>query len=296
MGRPKKKLTRHRCSWTPEEDTYLKDQWGIISLSGIAEKLGRTNGATHKRAKDLYLGPALAASGAYTTHQIAEMLGVATSTVFNWVKDGKMQGHRFARENGRYAYRIYEENLLKWLKGNQSSYSAVNIPDYIFIDEPQWLKDKRKSDANSPSIVKSHWTTKEEQKLISMATSGMYSKREMIKAMNKTDKAVNAKLQRLRKAGLIPTLTEKERKKKQEEAILAADITPSDLEKLPNGRWKVLAQMKMVDLYETGCFKYNEIGELFDCTAKAIRSVLRKLQKKGVCKERGKTRKSYNAA
>jgi excisionase family DNA binding protein len=296
MARPKGKRERHRYSWTEEEEIYLQDQWGITSLDTIAKNLGRTNAATYKRAKDIGLGPALAASGAYTTHQIAGFLGVATSTVFHWVNDGKMKGHRFARENGRFAYRIYEENFLEWLKNNQSKYSSVNIPTYIFADEPQWLREKRKKDAKSPLVAALHWTTKEEAKLIAMVKSGMYTRKEMMIALNRTDKSINSKIIRLRQEGRIPVLDEEEKAKAQKEAIEKVDIRDFDLEKLPNGRWRDSAQLKMAELNGTGLFKYREIGELFGCSGKAVRTIIRKLRDKGICKPNNKLRKSYSVA
>lgn len=273
--------TRHTLKWTDEELAYLQDNWGNVSLDTLARRLQRTKVAVYGRAKKLKLGPALAAAGAYTTTELAEMLGVADSTVYKWVQSGEMKAHKFSRENGRYAYRIYDYNFLKWAEKNQSRFTTNNLPDYIFGDEPQWLKDKRKFDLKNPNAtVRSWWTIKEEKKLISMVNSGMYSRQDLANYFKRGVKAVNSKILRLINEGKVKAESKEEREKRKQQRAITID--PSDLERTPEGFWKDSAKMKMAELYETGDYTYAEVGEFFNCGGSAVRSIIRKLREDGM--------------
>ena len=52
--------------WTPEEETYLMEKWGTLSIPTIAKKLNRTVNSIKVRASRLRLGPVLM-GGEYVT-------------------------------------------------------------------------------------------------------------------------------------------------------------------------------------------------------------------------------------
>lgn len=69
-GAVRAKRRELRCSpqktWTPEEERYLEDHWGTVSIPGIAKTLERTVSAIKVRAERLGLGGVLD-SGDYVT-------------------------------------------------------------------------------------------------------------------------------------------------------------------------------------------------------------------------------------
>ena len=56
--------------WTAEEQEYLRENWGRVSIPGIAKKLGRTVEAVKIRASRLKLGAVLDAGDYVTLNQL----------------------------------------------------------------------------------------------------------------------------------------------------------------------------------------------------------------------------------
>ena len=57
-------------TWTPEEEDYLMEKWGQISVPAIAKKLNRTTNAVKVRAQRLGLGAVLMAGEYVTLNQL----------------------------------------------------------------------------------------------------------------------------------------------------------------------------------------------------------------------------------
>lgn len=56
--------------WTKEDEAYLQDKWGTISVPAIAKNLGRSVHAIKVRAARLQLGPALMGGDYITLNQL----------------------------------------------------------------------------------------------------------------------------------------------------------------------------------------------------------------------------------
>ena len=57
-------------TWKPEEEDYLMEKWGQISVPTIAKKLNRTTNAVKVRAQRLGLGAVLMAGEYVTLNQL----------------------------------------------------------------------------------------------------------------------------------------------------------------------------------------------------------------------------------
>ena len=57
-------------TWKPEEEDYLMEKWGQISVPAIAKKLNRTTNAVKVRAQRLGLGEVLMAGEYVTLNQL----------------------------------------------------------------------------------------------------------------------------------------------------------------------------------------------------------------------------------
>ena len=55
-NRKPKPAPRAAKAWTPEEDAFLQDKWGILSIPIIAKQLGRSVGAINNRRYRLGCG------------------------------------------------------------------------------------------------------------------------------------------------------------------------------------------------------------------------------------------------
>lgn len=75
----RKRPSRHRATWTGDEDKRLTFYWGHQSLTWIAKKLNRTEYAVAGRVKTLGLGPAGRSN--FSMRQLIEYLGVSESRI-----------------------------------------------------------------------------------------------------------------------------------------------------------------------------------------------------------------------
>lgn len=73
MMEEKRQLTpadKAKCKWTQEEEYYLQDKWGEVSIKGIAKTLGRSENAIIVRAQRMGLGAHLHADSRVTANQL----------------------------------------------------------------------------------------------------------------------------------------------------------------------------------------------------------------------------------
>ena len=61
-------------TWKPEEEDYLMEKWGQISVPAIAKKLNRTTNAVKVRAQRLGLGAVLMAGEYVTLNQLLSFI------------------------------------------------------------------------------------------------------------------------------------------------------------------------------------------------------------------------------
>ena len=83
---------RAKRKWTPEEEYYLQDKWGVVSIKSLAKALGRSENAVIVRARRLGLGAHLHADHRITVNQL--MLAIyggkqqGGGTLNRWIENG----------------------------------------------------------------------------------------------------------------------------------------------------------------------------------------------------------------
>lgn len=190
--------------WTKEEEAFLHENWGVQTLTYIANSLKRKETAIRARAYVLGLGDSKSAGGLYyTPPEVAELIGVNTTTIYNWIDKKILKARRKKLINKLY-YQISGENLIEFLRENTDKWDSRNLKEYALGCEPDWLKEKRKKDRGK-KIRNKNWTNEEDAKLINYIEIG-YSMEEIAKRLNRTKNAIHARSQRLRKQNrLKPT-------------------------------------------------------------------------------------------
>lgn len=275
-------LSMRGAFWTKDEEIYLREKWGILSLDVLSKKLKRTKDAIYTKASKMNLGSSLQATGDFTTGELCEMLSVVGTTVHRWIEKRGLRARKLKRGETRFVYCISEDDLIKWMEKNQDLYSTEKLPDLIFGVEPEWLKNKRKFDANNPknATVDRSWSVKEEERLIAMVKSEMYTNQEIANRLNRTVNSIHSKIPRLIEQGRIPY---NGRETKQ---INIFDITKDDIVRTTTGRWKRATIKKMVMLYEDGDYTLEHIADLFETTREVVHAILVRSRWNGTCRER----------
>lgn len=178
------KKINERKKYTQEDDNYIEEKWGKISLKAIAKNLGRSETGIERRAMRLGLGGFVFNGEFLTTGQCAKIVGVDPKTIKNWIKSFGLKAN-YRKINVKYIYRIEIDDFVKFLKNNQHLYNATNIEEYALGQEYEWLKEKRKLDATNTLKSNTSWTTKEEREAIKYFREGL-SCSEIAKIMNRT--------------------------------------------------------------------------------------------------------------
>ena len=155
-------LIQDRRAWTNEEENYLKEQWGTKSVESIAKNLKRTIFSLKVKAVKMHLGPMIRNNTEMlSVSDIVEILGVSRDRITTtWVKHGlKLKKKRLTKHVSYYF--ITWEDLLEFLKENQSEWDSRLVDDYMLGEEEAWLIEKRKRDSLENPLWYRRWTEEE---------------------------------------------------------------------------------------------------------------------------------------
>lgn len=190
-------------TWTAEEETYLMENWGTLSVPAIAKKLNRTVEAIKIRASRLCLGPVLM-GGAYVTFN---QLMIALTGKFHaytyqkesWVKKRGLPIHRKKVVRNSFTV-VYLDEFWEWAERNRSFIDFSKMKPLALGEEPAWVAQQRKIDMVSYATQrKDPWTPQEDQRLTYLLKRHKYSYAEVSRELRRSDGAI---LRRCRDLGL----------------------------------------------------------------------------------------------
>ena len=137
--------------WTSEEEEILSDLWGTVSVDKIAEKLDRTVSSLKNKVFQLGLGSQMENNyDGISITQVAELFNVNDQTVsIYWISLGLKTTTRNISKTRKYRY-VTINDLFDFLEKNQNIWDSRYLEKNILGKEPDWLKEKRKSDREKP--------------------------------------------------------------------------------------------------------------------------------------------------
>lgn len=148
-NRKELKIRKRYNQWTDEEISSLKEDWfnENISDKGLQRRYkGRSVTAIRDKAMQLKLGDRMKGKSSLTIRDIMTEMNVSKDRVRAWIRKGLK--HKVIN-NKQKRYLISQKDLLKFLHDNPDLYDASKISDILFINEPEWLKEKRIKDRNT---------------------------------------------------------------------------------------------------------------------------------------------------
>lgn len=149
---------RYGTKWTDDEIEILIDNAGKLSLEQIAKKLGRSYSSTVAKADEHGVANGKLISRLYTSNQLARVLGVASSTVGTWTESMGLK-YRWKRYRTSYQFKMIDiGDFYKWGEEHQDSLDTRKFKVPNLSSEPEWLKEKRKTDFMLPTNYKKFWT------------------------------------------------------------------------------------------------------------------------------------------
>lgn len=185
-------------NWTKQEEEYLAENFGTLSVKTIAKNLGRTENAVVVRKCRLGLG-AFLENGDYVTwnqFQIAYCGSSSSGTyrMTSWVKNRNFPIHT-KRVNKNSFKIVYLEEWWEWAEKNKDFLDFSNMEENILGKEPEWVKAKRKNDIeNKRKIINTPWTKAEDDKLCFLLSKHKYTYDDLSKMLRRTNGAIQRRL------------------------------------------------------------------------------------------------------
>lgn len=176
--------------WTPEEEICFKTDWGNESLSYkyLSKKYkNRSVTALKSKAKRLGLSKRQHNSSYLTIKDITTEMQVSKDRVRNWIKHGLKYHNSQIKP---YKYLISQSDLLSFLEKHQNLFNASEISEYLFINEPEWLKEKRRNDRDKFVRKMGVRYTNSEKKTVEQLFKIGKSNADIAKTLNRTESGI----------------------------------------------------------------------------------------------------------
>lgn len=194
------KLGLYRRKWTQEDDDYLQDKWGSISIPGIAKHLGRSEAAIMCRVQRLGLSPWLESGDYISFNQLYKALFGRNSNTYqkkSWIEDRGFPIH--FKRRGKDAYRVvYLDEFWEWAEKNRSFIDFSKMEPLALGAEPPWVAEQRRKDHQAFRLQrKDPWTPEEDDRLKMLLKQHKYGYKELSEMLHRSDGAIQRRCQDL---------------------------------------------------------------------------------------------------
>ncbi len=243
---------RHNKTWSPEEEYYLKENWGKYSIPTLARNLGRTVNGVKVRAARLGLGAVLMGGDYITLNQLLIAVKGTNAgggyVMKSWVENRGMPVH--TKKVNDCSFRVvYLDEFWEWAYKNRSFIDFAKMQPLALGEEPEWVAEQRKKDFQSYAIQrKDPWTPEDDSRLIMLLRLHKYGYAELSEMLRRSAGAIQRR---------CTDLGIKERPVKADNHSKDSQWTDADYEILADG-------IRHGD-------SYTAIGRLIGKSEKAIR-------------------------
>lgn len=187
-----------KYKWTSQEEYYLQDKWGELSINKLAKDLGRSENAVIVRAQRMGLGAHLHADHRVTANQlILAIYGGKQQggwTINRWIENGlPVKKHRVRNSD----FKVLDiDDFWKWAEQHKELMDFSRMEENILGKEPDWVKQKRRIDIKE-KFNTSPWTDAEDKKLVYLLDQYKYTYDDLCRMMNRTEGAIKRRISTL---------------------------------------------------------------------------------------------------
>lgn len=183
-----------RPDWTVEEENYLQDAWGVISIGSIAKKINRSVDAVVVRSQRLGLGAFLDAGDYIPVNQIFTAMGISGGYVMKtWLASGLPVKYQKVK-NCRFKVINLEEFWI-WAEKNRQLINWVRLEENILGKEPGWVKEQRRVTYQKKSFYLTlPWSSLDDSRLQKLLKEFKYSYRELSQRLRRTEGAIQRRI------------------------------------------------------------------------------------------------------
>lgn len=190
-------MARNYKKWTKEEEQYLEENWGTISVRTLAKNLGRSEHAVNVRRQRLGLGAFLDNGDYLTFNQLKCAIGIGGGTGYmniSWIKNRGFPVHTKRVKQNSFKI-VYLDEWWKWAEKNKDLLDFSKFEENVLGREPVWAKEKRRLDIlKNQKYITTPWTKAEDDKLIRLVKQQKYTYLELAKMLRRTDGAITRRL------------------------------------------------------------------------------------------------------
>lgn len=181
-------------TWTKEEETYLRESWGTVSVDGICKHLNRTKNAVTVRVRRLGLPPYLESGEYITFQQLSLAMGLGKSSskylLISWVKNRGFP-LRYKRRGTATIRVVYLDEFWTWAEKNRSFLDFSKMEPLALGQEPDWVPEQRKKDYQAFAIQrKDPWTPDEDSRLKMLLNQHRYGYAELSEMLRRSAGAI----------------------------------------------------------------------------------------------------------
>lgn len=186
-----KSVTRRR--WTREEEEYLCEKWGTVSVQTISKKLDRTPNSIMVRVQRLGLPPFYESGEYVTLNQVCKALRGCSVNSYqqkSWVVNRGLPVHKKLRN--KYSCKVvYLEEFWEWAEKHRSFLDFSRLEPLALGEEPAWVAEQRHKDFRANALQKkTPWTSDEDSRLKAMLKQQKFGYAEMSKILNRSAGAI----------------------------------------------------------------------------------------------------------
>lgn len=181
-------------NWTADEQSYLQESWGTVSINTIAKNLGRSQTAIKIKANKLGLGPFLDSGDYITVNQLSKAFKGGTNfytyQLKSWVENRGFPV-KYKRVSKSLFRIIYLDDFWKWAEKNRSFLDFSKLEPLAFGWEPEWVQEQRKKDFQSFSVQrKDRWTSADDDRLRILLQKHCYSYAEISELLQRSEGSI----------------------------------------------------------------------------------------------------------
>lgn len=184
-------------NWTLEEDAYLIEKYGELSIKTIAKNLGRTVDAINVRKVRLHLGSFLDAGDYITFSQLlCTLYNQPLASNAYRATDSKLWATAPVRKKrvNKCSFRIiYIDDFWKWAEENKNKLDFSKLEENALGAEPDWVKIKRKADYKSKR-KKTPWTKAEDKYLERLLAEHKFTYSDLEEKFNRNSDAIRRRI------------------------------------------------------------------------------------------------------
>ena len=163
--------------WKAEELDYLQDNWGTVSITGIAKHLGRSVSSIKNKAVRLKLGRHIHSGVLLTLNQLRKAFGknITYTIKHRWIPAGLPV--RYQKSITQRFAMIDIDEFWDWAKGNRDLVDFSSLPEGTLGCEPDWVKEARRMNYAERRKT-SPWTVDVERRIRDLKITGKPVRRE----------------------------------------------------------------------------------------------------------------------